>query len=73
MGGGIDPAAVMQTILTTYVFGTFGISVAIAAFVLSVCHSLKHHNFNATIITTIAILLWFGARTIFSTAGIGAG
>lgn len=71
MGGGIDPASVLQTILSTYVFGTFGISIAIAAFVLSVCLSFKHHSFHATMITTIAILLWFGARTIFSAAGIG--
>ncbi len=72
MTGGIDPAVVLTTILTTYVFGTLGIGIALVAFVMSVAYSMNHNSFHATKITSIAILLWFGARTIWNTAGLGS-
>jgi hypothetical protein len=62
----------VDTILNTYVFGTLGTGIAVISFILSLGHSLRHHNFHATTITSLAIMLWFGARTIWSTLGLGS-
>jgi len=68
--GNIDPASVLATILTTYVFGVLGIGIAAVLWIMALVHSIRSHNFHSLTHVSLGVLLWFGARTLWNTLGI---